>query len=401
MGFWNKRINKKNITKLSNEIGVEEEKIKELVKGEREISGETMDKVLNLLNEDKIQNAIEKQEIMKWYYETDLSELRKSFGYSQQNELANELKCHPSSICNLENHKDRVKQISPLIEQLYYFYKNDFNKKSNKKLHIEQDKKTTEKINEFKEHNEDKKTIYYWYATHNLKKLREDKGILTQKELSEITKLPQSTVSDFENKRFKTCNSTITTLYNFYNNKQEKLEVNDDDYKIYEWYINTDIKKLRKDFGYSLNKFMLCVNISYDQLRDFENHNYKKVNPTLKKLYNFYMNEENNLNNSITNVSPISVDEVSEVVEEDIKEVEEVFDKDKYFPIFLEQEEKKEEHLNKKLEVIQSTLINSLERLNSNEYMNGNFDKELDRSENIIKTVELLLDVIKINNTRN
>lgn len=401
MGFWNKKINKKNITKLSNEIGVEEEKIKELVKGEREISGETMDKVLNVLNEDKIQNAIEKQEIMKWYYETDLSELRKSFGYSKQNELANELKCHPASICNLENHKDRVKQISPLIEQLYYFYKNDFNKKSNKKLNIEQDEKTIKKINEFKKHNENKKTIYYWYATNDLKKLREDKGILTQKELAKITNLPQSTVSDFENKRFKTCNSTIITLYNFYNNKQEKSEANDDDYKIYEWYINTDIKKLRKDFGYSLNKFMLCVNISYDQLRDFENHNYKKVNPTLKKLYNFYMNEENNLNSSITNVSPISVDEVSEVVEEDIEEVEEVFDKDKYFPIFLEQEEKKEEHLNKKLEVIQSTLINSLERLNSNEYMNGNFDKELDRSENIIKTVELLLDVIKINNTRN
>lgn len=335
MGFWNKKINKKNITKLSNEIGVEEEKIKELVKGEREISGETMDKVLNVLNEDKIQNAIEKQEIMKWYYETNLSELRKSFGYSQQIELANELNCHPSSICNLENHKDRVKQISPLIEQLYYFYKNDFNKKSNKKSHIEQDKKTIEKINEFKKNNIDKKTIYYWYATNNLKKLREDKGILTQKELAKITNLPQSTVSDFENKRFKTCNSTITTLYNFYNNKQEKLD------------------------------------------------------------------EENNLNNSITNVSPISVDEVSEVVEEDIKEVEEVFDKDKYSPIFLEQEEKIEEHLNKKSEVIQSILINSLERLNSNEYMNGNFDKELDRSENIIKTVELLLDVIKINNTRN
>ena len=50
--FWKRRI--KDTKSIANKMGVEEEKIKELVNGEREIEGKTLDKVLKAVEEEKI-----------------------------------------------------------------------------------------------------------------------------------------------------------------------------------------------------------------------------------------------------------------------------------------------------------------------------------------------------------
>lgn len=138
MGFWNKRI--KDTKSLAEDIGVEEIKIKELKQGKREIGGETMEKVLNSLEknkENKVENQIKKAEILSWYKNTDLAELRKNFGYKTQRELAKKLKRGQGTLCALENKK--VNRVCNSLIELYDFYKNDFNKK------IEEENKEKEK----------------------------------------------------------------------------------------------------------------------------------------------------------------------------------------------------------------------------------------------------------------
>ena len=83
--------------------------------------------------------------------------------------------------------------------------------------------------------------------------------------------------------------------YNYLvNNEVAKKDTTSD--AIYDWYKSIDdFKKYRRDFGYSLNKFMSELNLSYDQARVFENHGYKSATPIVVKIYNFYHNEKNRL----------------------------------------------------------------------------------------------------------
>ena len=80
--FWKSRI--KNTKRIANKIGVDEEKIQELVDGKREIEGDTFEKVLQAVDEEKINKAIKNVEILQWYKDTDLKQLRLKFGYGSQ-----------------------------------------------------------------------------------------------------------------------------------------------------------------------------------------------------------------------------------------------------------------------------------------------------------------------------
>lgn len=130
MGFWNKRINIKNRKDIAKDINVEEEKLKELEQGKREIGGKTMDKVLESIEENRIKSAIRKADILRWYETTNLKKLRKSFGYATQKDLAKILGYDNSVICNLET--KRTHKLTPAMMDLYDFYQNDFNKNINK-----------------------------------------------------------------------------------------------------------------------------------------------------------------------------------------------------------------------------------------------------------------------------
>lgn len=116
MGFWNKRINIKNRKDIAKDINVEEEKLKELEQGKREIGGKTMDKVLESIEENRIKSAIRKADILRWYETTNLKKLRKSFGYATQKDLAKILGYDNSVICNLET--KRTHKLTPAEEVL-------------------------------------------------------------------------------------------------------------------------------------------------------------------------------------------------------------------------------------------------------------------------------------------
>lgn len=399
--FWKRRI--KDTESIANKMGVEEEKIKELVNGEREIEGKTLDKVLKAVEEEKINKPFENVEILQWYRDTDITALRKKFGYKSQGEFAKKIGYDVSVICRIENKKlesqnksGELESVPDSLRKVYYFFNDDFNRKIetekeektnkifkwykntnikklrgnirlNKKaeeigiptsslndIEHKKAKKITdnivkvynyylgkpvevpEEIDDKYRVNLDKKTekeIWKWYKKTDIRDMRNYLG-LTQSDISKKIGMSQPCIGDVENKKNKSVTPTMVKLYEFYNNLE--VDKTNPDNEIMDWYKSIqDFGEYRREFGYSKNKFMAVLNLSYDQIRDFERHNYKSVTPIVKKIYEFYHNEENRLpeiewqpDESNTWVKkPIVVDEVSEVIEDE-KPIEEVKDCD-------------------------------------------------------------------------
>lgn len=227
--FWSKRIKNKN--NVAKEMGVDKEKIQELIEGKRQIEGKTMDKVLEIIEDEKINRPIKNLEILQWYRDTDLVKLREKFGYNSQLELSKKLGINNGTLCRFEHKKYNLEKVTGALEKLYNFYQNDFNKKINK---------------------------------------------ITGKE-------------------------------------------------IFEWYKKIDdFGEYRRKFGYSKNKLMSELNLSYDQSRDLERKSYKKANSIVKKAYEFFHNEDNRLP-EVEWIKPekelnIVVDKESEIIKEEPKE---------------------------------------------------------------------------------
>ena len=126
--FWNKRINKRLKWEVARDLGVEETKIQELIDGKRHIGGETMDKVLQSINDNSENRVAKDLEVLDWYTNTDLKALRKEWGYGQT-ELADKLGLNYSTLNAVESKYQFRGRVTKNIHLLYDFYQNEFNKK--------------------------------------------------------------------------------------------------------------------------------------------------------------------------------------------------------------------------------------------------------------------------------
>ena len=370
VNFWKKKI--KDTNAIANKIGVEESKIKELVNGEREIEGNTLDKVLQTIEDEKVNESIKNVEILQWYRDTDITALRKKFGYKSQSEFAKKIGYNVSVICRIENKTAEWKNkggkfngVPNSLKKVYYFFQNDFNRKNKNdsgvkiepaiqddiqekdiykwykntditalrgdktlkekaeeigiavtclnEIEHKKAKSVTENIikvyefynnvkvnvvksNNKKITNKENKEIWKWYKKTNILELRKNQG-LSQMELAKLLGISQPSVGEVENKKTKSVSPAMKRLYEFYtkmvitNMDQENL-----DETIMKWYNDVkDFSEYRRKFGYSKNKFMAVLNLSNDQTREFERHNYKSATPVVKRIYEFYHNEKNRL----------------------------------------------------------------------------------------------------------
>lgn len=312
MGLFKRKI--KNAFDIARDIGVDEKKVKELVNGEREIRGETMDKVLQSINKSKVERDLEKLNIFQWYQETDLKKLREEFGYKKQAHLSRALKVDNGELNRFENKK--FNKVNNFIIKMYDFYHNDFNKNiektqavqnnitANSKKVASSKKDITSKNKKTVENNVDKEKILDWYLNTDLVKLRGDKP---QFEAAKESGIVQGSFSDLELHKITGCSKNVIKLYNYYHQTESENSHNKEiknfgeveenkvsDEEIWKWYTETeDLRKYGQDFGWSKNKLMSELNLSYDQIRDFEGHHYKSATPIVRKVYEFYHNEEN------------------------------------------------------------------------------------------------------------
>lgn len=219
MSIFKRKI--KNTFDVARDMGVDEEKIKELKEGERQVEGVTMDKVLQAVNKSQVERNIEKLNIFEWYINTDLKALRKEFGYKNAVALAEVLKIENSGISRAENKKyDRVNKT---IIKLYDFYHNDFNKNIKKEEQIESNEKSS-----IVKDKEEKEKIYQWYLDTDIEKLR---GNLSQKAISNLIGMGQSSWCQLERHLVTKYCENMGKIYNYFHGSEPQNSLNSEELK--------------------------------------------------------------------------------------------------------------------------------------------------------------------------
>lgn len=220
MSIFKRKI--KNTFDVARDMGVDEEKIKELKEGERQVEGATMDKVLQSVNKSQVERDIEKLNIFEWYNNTDLKALRKEFGYKNATTLAEVLKVEKSAISRAENKK--YNKINKTIIKLYDFYHNDFNKNIKEGEQMESNEKSS-----IVKDKEEKKKMYQWYLDVDMKKLR---GNLSQQEISKKIGMGQSCWCQLERHLTTRYCENIRKIYNYFHESESQNSLNSEELKV-------------------------------------------------------------------------------------------------------------------------------------------------------------------------
>lgn len=205
MSIFKRKI--KNTFDVAREVGVDESKIKELKEGDRHITGETMEKVLQSINKSQVERDVEKFNIFEWYKNTDLKVLRKEFGYKNAKEVAETLGIYNSSVSRVENKK--YNNVNKAIIKLYDFYHDDFNKKVEKdEVQIPLKKEKSLSCSKTK-----RDDIMKWYSNIDIMALR---GECSQQEISSLVGIPQSSWCALEKQPAIRCTKNIIKLYDYF-----------------------------------------------------------------------------------------------------------------------------------------------------------------------------------------
>lgn len=219
MSIFKRKI--KNTFDVARDMGVDEEKIKELKEGERQVEGATMDKVLQSVNKSQVERDIEKLNIFEWYKNTDLKALRQEFGYKNAIALAKVLKIENSGISRAENKK--YDKINKTIIKLYDFYHNDFNKNIKEEEQIESSEKSS-----IAKDKEEKSKIYQWYLDTNIEELR---GNLSQKEISKKIGMGQSSWCQLERHLVTRYCENMEKIYNYFHGAEPQNSLDSEEFK--------------------------------------------------------------------------------------------------------------------------------------------------------------------------
>lgn len=184
--IWN-RLNRRSISTKSNyeiskKTNIPEDKVKEIMEGDREIPSDRVDDFVNAIKEnDKVEKQITMGNIRKWIQETDLRELRKKFNYVSQGELASVLGVDASVVCRLEGKK--IDHVSDQTLQKYYDFLNDeLNVKISKKKDLSSKILKTKVRGKINVSDVDYEKAYAWYQDFDLRAWLNDNN-MSYKEL--------------------------------------------------------------------------------------------------------------------------------------------------------------------------------------------------------------------------
>jgi len=225
--FWTKKYNKinKSTYDIAQELNVSEDKIKEIINGEREVPHDDVDRVVQSFSTNKLKVSSMERALMEQYFkENDIDELIAKFGYKSRIDLGNAIGTSNTTIARCKN--SGIKTLSDnLLKKVYDFFQNEWNIKVKDK----DDKKVTKKGKFEKTHyyilSRDKISdeILNWYENANFNQLLK-KNKLNQKQL--LFKLGfdwgyYATLCRILNKKIKHGNFiAIVQLYNYFHKKE-------------------------------------------------------------------------------------------------------------------------------------------------------------------------------------
>lgn len=271
MNIFKRKI--KNTFDVARDMGVDEEKIKELKEGERQVEGATMDKVLQSVNKSQVERDIEKLNIFEWYKNTDLKALRKEFGYKNATTLAEVLKVEKSAISRAENKK--YNKINKTIIKLYDFYHNDFNKNIKEGEQMESDEKSS-----IVKDKEEKKKIYQWYLDTDIEKLR---GNLSQKAISNLIGMAQSNWCKLERHLVTRYCENMGKIYNYFHGAESQNSLNSKELKADEKDIIAESKNMNNSEDSIFNEVVETENFTTYDCNDKNSKHVDELEKYIKK----------------------------------------------------------------------------------------------------------------------
>ena len=218
--LWKNKFNRNNKSTydISKEINVPEEKVKEIIRGERQVPTKDIDRVNEAFTNNKTERitSFERAMMEKFFIDNNYKDLKKKFGYKTFKELTDAIGVGASVIYDLK--EPNIKTLSDnALKKVYDFFQNEWNIK---------------KVPKYKQKN--KRNCYYqlpkkmissevieWYEKSDLKQLRENKNLKVNELLEKIgyTSAYGSTYYKFETKLENPHTTNwllVQQLYNYY-----------------------------------------------------------------------------------------------------------------------------------------------------------------------------------------
>ena len=229
MNIWEKlkRESNKSTYDISKEIGIEEEKVKEILNGEREVATEDMDRVVKAFQtKPEAVAPIERTLMEEFFKENKLNDLKNKFGYKKVIELANDIGVANSTLYRVNSEKDIKLLSNRNIKKIYDFFQNNFNKKVTVEKHI----KNKNKIHTTKypqvDYEELPEEVREWFENTDINQLLVKRKMTKKQLLKKIGftygyyAILCDVICHRENKRCQNA-YIIQKLYDYFNNKQD------------------------------------------------------------------------------------------------------------------------------------------------------------------------------------
>lgn len=175
--IWNKLKNKNKVTSydISKDTNIPEEKVKEILTGDRSVPTERVDDITKAIqnNSNKLAKDIKYNNAIKFFEENDFKELIKKFNFKSQKELAQAV--HVSTYITTMASTHRIKELSKIsVIKLYDFFSDELNIKSPRprKKKVKNNKKRTRTIYKVIKKEDLREEVLKWYDETDLKSLR-------------------------------------------------------------------------------------------------------------------------------------------------------------------------------------------------------------------------------------
>ena len=173
--IWNKLKTKNNVTSydISKDTNIPEEKVKEILTGDRAVPTERVDDITKAIqnNSNKLAKDIRYNNAIKFFEENDFKELIKKFNFSTQKELSQTAHLSTYVISMASTH--RIKELSKTsVIKLYDFFSDELNIKSPRKKKVKSNTNRTRTIYKVIKKEDLKEEVLKWYDETDLKSLR-------------------------------------------------------------------------------------------------------------------------------------------------------------------------------------------------------------------------------------
>lgn len=221
-GFWGRFASKAGYVdtySIARDMNIPEEKVKEILKGERELPSDKVDEFINVVNKTKkAKKNFDRNEALIFFNNNDPKELRTKFNYDTQKEVAELLGISQFTISRLEDPKYGPSSLSTrILCKLYDFYKDELNIKIIKGDNMKKHK-----------HQIEDKDLELYKSTitrDNIKDLVKEKYETVQK-FSKIVGINPSTIDKFARGQINWSDKMYQKVYNgLFNSTQKFIKV--------------------------------------------------------------------------------------------------------------------------------------------------------------------------------